>query len=84
MGLTLHVGGRRRPSQRNQNETRVAGLLSGLSKNRADSFATGLQKLVIKARGGVTFYTSFEVQPVTAIMLKESVPSRRKKKQKTL
>lgn len=51
-----------------------------LSKSRTDSFATGLQKLVIKLKGGVTFYTSSEVQPVTAIMLKESVPSGQKKK----
>lgn len=30
--------------------------------------------------GGVTFYTSFEVQPITTIMLKESVQWRRGKK----
>ena len=35
------------------------------------AFAQGSQKLVIKMTGGVTFYTSFEVQPVTTIMLKE-------------
>ena len=27
------------------------------------AFAEGLQRLVIKMTGGVTFYTSFEVQP---------------------
>ncbi len=37
------------------------------------AFAQGLQILVIKMTGGVTFYTSFEVQRVTAIMLKEKV-----------
>lgn len=79
MGPTLHVGGTRGPFQRNQTKSPVAELLSVLSKSRTDSFATGLQKLVIKVRGGVTFYTSFEVQPVTAIMLKESVPSAQKK-----
>lgn len=35
------------------------------------AFAQGSQRLVIKMTGGVTFYTSFEVQPVTTIMLKE-------------
>lgn len=35
------------------------------------AFAQGLQRLVIKMTGGVTFYTSFEVQPITTIMLKE-------------
>ena len=32
------------------------------------AFAAGLERLVIKMTGGVTFYTSFEVQPVTTIM----------------
>lgn len=33
-------------------------------------FARGSKKRGIKVTGGVTFYTSFEVQPATAIMLK--------------
>lgn len=43
------------------------------------AFAHGSQRLVIKMTGGVTFYTSFEVQPVTTIVLKESVARGRKK-----
>lgn len=45
--------------------------LPGLAlKHERSLFARGSKKRGIKVTGGVTFYTSFEVQPATAIMLK--------------
>lgn len=81
--IMFHVDGTMSPVDLGRNQTRspAAELLPCLTlKQDRPLCHRGLQRLVIKVTGGVTFYTSFEVQPVTAIMLKESVPSGRKKK----
>lgn len=57
--------------RRNQTGSCVAALMPCLLKQTLSislTFAQSLQRIVIKMTGVVTFYTSFEVQPVTTIM----------------